>query len=378
MNPATTSASPRKPIVESKSAAKESQPSMASAPKISTERGGRRNAAILITGAGGEVGHGLIQALHGTGRGAVVAIDIRELDKSLRDLCQDTFVGDICDASLLERLLAMYEITEIYHLAALLSTRGEFTPETAHEVNVNGTISLLRLAAEQARSHGQRVKFVFPSSIAVYGFATLKEKTSAGTVREDQHCEPVTMYGCNKLYCEHLGRYYAHHYRLLAQDRVKDILDFRSIRFPGLISADTLPSGGTSDYGPEMLHAAASGKPYACFVRPDARIPFMTMPDAIDALLTLAAADRSKLSQCVYNITSFNPSAGEIAELVKKSFPKAQITFEPDVQRQQIVDSWPEDIDDAAARRDWGFAPKHDLKKAFDEYLMPRIRARYS
>lgn len=341
------------------------------------DRGGRRSAAILITGAGGEVGHGLIAALHAAGGAPVVAIDIRELPRAQRDLCQDTFVGDICDTSLLERLLAMYEITEIYHLAALLSTRGEFTPETAHEVNVNGTLNLLRLAAEQARSHGQRVKFIFPSSIAVYGMPNLDSKRKAGAVREAEFCTPITMYGCNKLYCEHLGRYYAHHYRLLAQDRVPQILDFRAIRFPGLISAETLPSGGTSDYGPEMLHAAAAGKPYACFVRPDTRIPFMTMPDAIEALLQLAAAPQSKLTQCVYNVTSFNPSAGEMDALVKRHFPKAQISFEPDHQRQQIVDSWPENVDDKAARRDWGFAPQHDLTRAFDEYLIPQISARY-
>lgn len=341
------------------------------------DRGGRRNAAILITGAGGEVGHGLIAALHAAGGTRVVAIDIRELPREQRNLCQDTFVGDICDNSLLERLLAMYEITEIYHLAALLSTRGEFTPETAHEVNVNGTLNLLRLAAEQARSHGQRVKFIFPSSIAVYGMPNLDAKRQAGAVREAEYCTPITMYGCNKLYCEHLGRYYAHHYRLLAQDRVPQILDFRAIRFPGLISAETLPSGGTSDYGPEMLHAAAAGKPYACFVRPDTRIPFMTMPDAIEALLKLAAAPQSNITQSVYNVTSFNPSAGEIATLVKRHFPQAQITFEPDVQRQQIVDSWPENVDDKAARRDWGFAPRHDLHRAFDEYLIPQISARY-
>jgi nucleoside-diphosphate-sugar epimerase len=186
------------------------------------------------------------------------------------------------------------------------------------------------------------------------------------------------MYGCNKLYCEHLGRYYAHHYRLLAQDRMPEVLDFRAMRFPGLISADTLPSGGTSDYGPEMLHAAASGKPYACFVRPDTRIPFMTMPDAIEGLLKLAAAEKSALTRNVYNITSFNPSAGEIAAIVKRHFPKAQIAFEPDEQRQQIVDTWPADIDDSAARRDWSFAPQHDLAQAFDAYLVPRIRARYA
>ncbi|MCI0362917.1 MAG: GDP-mannose 4,6-dehydratase [Phycisphaerales bacterium] len=341
------------------------------------QRGGRRSAAVLITGAGGEVGHGLIGALHASGGRQIVAIDIRELDAKQRAMCQDSFVGDICDRSLLERLLAMYEITEIYHLAALLSTRGEFTPETAHEVNVNGTVSLLRLAAEQARSHGQRVKFIFPSSIAVYGMPSVEIKGEAGAVGEDEFCRPITMYGCNKLYCEHLGRYYSHHYRLLAQDRVPDVLDFRSIRFPGLISADTLPSGGTSDYGPEMLHAAAAGKEYACFVRPDTRIPFMTMPDAIDALLKLAEVERKRLGQCVYNVTSFNPSAGEFATLAKKCFPRAKIRFEPDEQRQQIVDSWPENVDDGAARRDWGFAPRHDLQRAFEEYLVPRISARY-
>ena len=146
------------------------------------ERGGRRSSAILITGAGGEVGHGLVSALHAAGRRDVVAIDVRKLDDSMAAMCRETYVGDICDTSLLERLLAMYEITEIFHLAALLSTRAEFTPETAHEVNVGGTINLLRLAAEQARSHGRRVKFIFPSSIAVYGLPDLDTKTAAGAV----------------------------------------------------------------------------------------------------------------------------------------------------------------------------------------------------
>jgi len=316
MNPGTLTGSPVEVLTrENPVSAPDSTMSAASATQQQSHRGGRRSSAILITGAGGEVGHGLIEALHAANRGAVVAIDIRDLPAPQRELCQDTFIGDICDQFLLGRLLAMYEITEIYHLAALLSTRGEFTPETAHEVNVNGTMNLLRLAAEQARSHGQRVKFIFPSSIAVYGMGSLETKNKSGAVGEDEYCNPITMYGCNKLYCEHLGRYYAKHYRLLAQDRLDDTLDFRCIRFPGLISADTLPSGGTSDYGPEMLHAAASGKPYACFVRPDTRIPFMTMPDAIDALLTLSAADKGKLTRQTYNITSFNPSAGEFADL---------------------------------------------------------------
>jgi len=347
-------------------------------PVVQPDRGGRRNTAILITGAGGEVGHGLIEALHGSGHRDVVAMDVRKLDRNMRDLCQESYVGDICDHALLERLLAMYEIKEIHHLAALLSTRAEFAPETAHAVNVVGTLNLLHLAAEQARSHGQRVKFIFPSSIAAYGMPDLATKARAGAVREDEHCQPTTMYGCNKLACENLGRYYARHYRQLAQDRVADIMDFRCLRFPGLISADTLPSGGTSDFAPEMIHAAASGRPYACFVRPDARIPFMTMPDAIDAMLTLAAADEGRLTRCVYNVGAFSPSAGEIRTLVLGAFPGADITFAPDEQRQAIVDSWPADVDTSAAARDWGFAPKHDLRRAFDEYLVPRITARYA
>ncbi|MCC6782895.1 MAG: NAD-dependent epimerase/dehydratase family protein [Planctomycetes bacterium] len=340
--------------------------------------GSSRSSAILITGAGGEVGHGLIRALYEQGARDIVAIDIRELEPEIRAMCARTFVGDICDAMLLGRLLAMYEVYEIFHLAALLSTRSEFTPETAHDVNVGGTIGLLRLAAEQARSHGKTVKFVFPSSIAAYGVPDLTTKARAGRVREDQFVEPTTMYGCNKLYCEHLGRYYAKHYRQLAKDRVADLIDFRCVRFPGLISADTVPSGGTSDYAPEMIHAAAKNEPYACFVRADTRIPFLTMPDAIDALLALAHADQERLSRQVYNLSAFAPTAGQIADLVRAAFPNARISFQPDVQRQGIVDSWPEDVDDSAARRDFGFVPKHDVTAAFRDYLVPAIKARYA
>jgi nucleoside-diphosphate-sugar epimerase len=238
-------------------------------------------------------------------------------------------------------------------------------------------LGLLQLAAEQSRSHGHRVKFVFPSSIAVFGMPDLDTKASAGAVDEDRYLNPITMYGCNKLYGEHLGRYYARHYRQLAQDRIPGILDFRCVRFPGLISADTLPSGGTSDYAPEMIHAAASGKPYRCFVREDTRIPFLTMPDAIEGLLALAGADAGSLSRCVYNLGGFNPSAAELRELTRREFPAADITFEPDLQRQAIVDSWPAALADDAARRDFGFAPKHSLAAAFRDYLVPAIRARY-
>jgi nucleoside-diphosphate-sugar epimerase len=184
------------------------------------------------------------------------------------------------------------------------------------------------------------------------------------------------MYGCNKLYCEQLGRYYSRHYKQLAAGMTSRV-DFRCLRFPGLISADTEPSGGTSDYAPEMLHAAARRAAYACFVRPDTRIPLMAMPDAIEALLRLANAPRARLSLTAYNTMAFNPSADEIRDAVMRAFPDATIGWSPDEKRQRIVDSWPAGVNDSAARYDWGFAPAFDFDKAFDDYLVPRIRERY-
>jgi hypothetical protein len=163
------------------------------------------------------------------------------------------------------------------------------------------------------------------------------------------------MYGCNKLYCEQLGRYYALHYKQLAANTAARRVDFRSVRFPGLISATTMPAGGTSDYASEMIHAAARGERYACFVRPDTRIPFMAMPDAVDALLALAHAPRERLTKTAYNLAAFSPSAAEIREIVLKAFPAAAIDYDVDVKRQAIVDSWPTDVDDSAARADWRF-----------------------
>jgi nucleoside-diphosphate-sugar epimerase len=323
------------------------------------------------------MGHGLIHALH-EARRPVVALDVRELDPAVRAMCSSAYAGDICDGALLERLHAQYEIGCIFHLAALLSTRGEFAPETAHAVNVGGTLNMLRLAAEQARSHGQRVLFMFPSSIAAYGIPDLAAKRAAGRVDEDAYLHPHTMYGINKVAGEELGRYYESHYRKLAKDRVAHPIDFRSIRFPGIISSQTVPSGGTSDYGPEMIHAAAQGRAYDCFVRPDTRIPFMTMPEAIDALLRLAAAPKERLTRTVYNVSAFSPSAEDFAAMVRKAFPGAAIRFAPDPGRQAIVDSWPEECCDAAARRDWGWTPTYTFESAFERYLLPSIRARYA
>jgi threonine 3-dehydrogenase len=336
-----------------------------------------RRPMVLVTGGSGEMAHGLIHRFAEGGTVDVVALDVRPLDPELARRCAVSLTGDIRDRRLLERLRSEFEIHAIYHLAAILSTRAEFVPETAHDVNVGGTLNLLQLAVEEARWHGHRVRFLFPSSIAVYGLPDVEAKRKAGPVAEDAWTLPVTMYGCNKLYGEHLGRYYSRHYGQLAAEEEARGVDFRAIRLPGLISAFTTPSGGTSDYAPEMLHAAAQGRPYACFVREDTRIPFMAMPDAVDALLALADAPAEGLAHPVYNVTAFNPSAGELADLVRSAFPAAAITFAPDRRRQRIVDSWPEDVDDARARRDWGFRPRYDLDRALREYLVPNIRRRY-
>lgn len=336
-----------------------------------------RRPVILITGAAGEIGQALIERLSTEHRAAVVTIDLRPLDADVKKRTARSFTGSVLDRDLLDSVLAEFAVDRIYHLAALLSTRSEFTPLTAHNVNVEGTLNLLEFAQAQGRSHGRPVIFFYPSSIAAYGVDPAC-KDRIDPVRENSWAQPITMYGCNKLYCELLGSYYSNHYRQL--DAVPQVgrVDFRSLRFPGLISAETMPSGGTSDYAPEMLHAAAKSGKYTCFVRPQTKIPFMTMPDAIDAVLALTDVAHEKLSQTVYNVGAFHPTAEELAALVRSAFPDSEVMFAPDAKRQQIIDTWPATVDDSAARSDWSFEPRHILSSAFEDYLIPAIKRRYA
>jgi threonine 3-dehydrogenase len=336
-----------------------------------------RKPVVLITGAGGEIGHSLIDQLASDGRRAIVTLDLAPIAPELSAKVAREVTGSILDKSLLEHVLAEFEVDLVFHLAALLSTRSEFSPVVAHEVNVEGTLNLLEFSQREAESHGRPVTFIYPSSIAAYGVPTLAEKQVAGRVKEDQFAMPSTMYGCNKLYCEQLGAYYARHYKQLSSEPQHGKVDFRAVRFPGLISAETVPSGGTSDYAPEMIHAAAKGESYACFVRPDTRIPFMAMPDGVAALLKLASAPLEQLTRTAYNLGAFAPTAEEVRDEVLRAFPDAQITFKVDQKRQGIVDSWPADVDDSAARQDWGFAPQFDFTTAFRDYLIPSIKKRY-
>jgi threonine 3-dehydrogenase len=332
---------------------------------------------VLVTGANGEIGRSLLQTLAAAGSFEVTTLDLTPLPEAARPLASTSYMGNIMDRYLLDQLAAHHEVEIVFHLAALLSTRGERDPELAHQVNVEGTLNVLRMAQNQSSRIGRPVRVLFPSSIAVYGLPSLDLKHAARRVREEEWNVPITMYGCNKLYCEHLGRYFTSYARQLGALAGATRLDFRALRFPGLISADTVPAGGTSDFGPEMIHSAARGEPYRCFVEPEARIPFMAMPDAVRALMQLAGAERERLSSCVYNIGAFSVSAGEIGERVRGAFPEAKVTYEPDAVRAKIVASWPEDVDDGRARADWGWQPAYGWERAFDEYLVPSVKARY-
>jgi threonine 3-dehydrogenase len=330
---------------------------------------------VLVTGACGEIGQALVQGLAKQGGYRIVTSDLAPLPESIKNISSEHVQGDLVYKI---KNFYDYDFDVMFHLAASLSSKAEVASEEAHRINVEGTMQLLMLAAYRSDKYKKSVKFLFPSSIATYGMANIETKRAAGCVQENDYNTPHTMYGCNKLYCEKLGMYYSKYFGQRHLDDVPPhMLDFRAIRFPGLISAFTLPSGGTSDYGPEMLHAAAQGKPYACFVREDTKISFMAMPDAIKSLLMLVDVPRERLNHVVYNIAAFAITAGEFRDRAVQAFPGAKITFEPNPRRQGIVDSWPEDVDDTLAHTEWGWKPDYDVDRFFDDYFLPEIRKRY-
>ena len=333
----------------------------------------RPPAVTLITGAAGEIGDALMRRFLQDRDEPVVTVDLRPLD--LRPLLSgiaverhaEHFQGDILDPELWKTLLERYRPTLIFHLAAILSTRAEAVPALAHRVNVDGAARVLDLAANAATPE-EPVRFVFPSSIAVYGLPSRAAKAAAPPIGEEQHLDPATLYGAQKLYIERLGA---------AVERLGGGLDFRAVRLPGLISSDTLPQGGTSDWAPELIHAAARGEPYACFVEPEARLPFCAMPDAVDGILRLAFREKEALTRTAYNLGGASLSAAEIITRVGRDFPDLEVIFELDEARDRIVASWPAAVDDAASRRDFRFAPEHDCETLFSRYLLPGIQRRY-
>lgn len=330
----------------------------------------------LITGISGEVGHGLIKKLHSQNYN-IVAADIKTPEEEISKFIHKFYSCDISDKETVDRIFEEQSFDIIFHLASILSTGGEKNPELAAKVNIEGTLNLLEAATNQSIKDGKAIKFIFPSSIAAYGLPNLEVKGKRSKVKESDFLNPITIYGISKLACENLGNYFSKNYKLLGEIDRNNLIDFRCVRFPGLLSPDTVPSGGTSDYGPEMIHAAASGRDYECFVRTDSTIPFMAMADAADVLIKLSEAPKQNLNSYVYNVAGFSVSAEEIANEVKKFFPNFKISYIINPERQRIVDSWPVDVDDSNAVKDWGWKKNFDFEKTFSEYLIPKIRQRY-
>lgn len=312
---------------------------------------------ILITGANGEIGHLLLPKIASLKPKKIITLDLHYLHDDLVKFSQDKVEGSVTDKLLIKKTFSKNKIDIVIHLAAKLSTSSEKNPEQAFETNVEGTNFLLMQAAKT-----KNVLFFYPSSIAAYGIPSLEIKNKEN-IAEENYNNPITLYGIHKIYGEMLGRYYD----------LKGLVDFRCIRFPGLMSTDTIPGGGTSDFGPEIIHHFARHKNYSCYARENSYLPFMAMPDAIDAIVKLIKSPKEKLKQHIYNVASFSSSPKEIIEVGKNHFEKIDITFNNDSMRQNILDSWPAVLDDTAAREDWNWKPKYDFKSAFEDYLIPGI-----
>lgn len=304
---------------------------------------------ILITGASGQIGSELTVALRAKfGSENVVATDVAPMPPGLTE-CGPTERLDVTDRDALLALVRKHRIDTIYHLAAILSATGEEKPRLAWAVNIGGLVNVLEVGVET----GAR-RIYHPSSIAAFGPETPKELTPQETV-----LRPTTMYGVTKVTGEMLGAYYHRRFGL----------DVRGIRYPGVISSETPPGGGTTDYAVAIFYEAIKKGRYTCFVREDTVLPMIYMPDTIRATLMLMDADEAQLKHaCEYNLASLTFSAGELAAEIQKRLPHFEIEYKPDF-RQQIADSWPKTIDDSAAREEWGWQPEYNLGAMVDDML---------
>ncbi|HEV7557508.1 MAG TPA: NAD-dependent epimerase/dehydratase family protein [Kofleriaceae bacterium] len=309
---------------------------------------------ILITGAGGQIGHDLIGALIAAGH-QLVSTDLAPRPPSHAHAGGEWHRLDVTDPAAVQHVFTEHRPELVFHLAAILSARGETDPRLAYDVNQTGTWNVLE-AARRAKV----ARLVFTSSIAVFG--PPPSGPLPDPCPDDVALHPTTMYGVTKVSGELLCAYY----------RTRHGIDCRGVRFPGLISA-AMPGGGSSDYALFMYVDGVRKNAYEAFARADTRIPLMYMPDGVRALLELAMADRGRLTRCIYNIGAFSPRADEIATSVQRAIPAAKFTYAPDPVRQAILDSWPKSIDDSAAHRDWGWKAKFDLDAMTDD-LVPRVR----
>lgn len=294
---------------------------------------------ILVTGAFGLVGSDLVPALQKKhGKDHVFALGNKTIPK---DFVGNLVKGDVRDFASLEKIVKKYNVTEIYHLAGLLSVGGEKDPALAWDVNMNGLRNVLELAREY------KLRVFWPSSIAAFGPTTPKKNTPQNTV-----LEPTTIYGATKVAGELLCQYYF----------VRWGVDVRSLRYPGLIGYQAPPGDGTTEYSVHIFYGLLKDNTYSCFLKSDARLPMMYIDDAIRGTLQLMSAPVKKISiRTSYNFAAINFTPRELVSEIKKLYPTFVCTYEPNPVKQRIAESWPQSIDDRVARRDWGWRPKFTL-----------------
>ncbi len=297
---------------------------------------------IMVTGSVGQIGSELTMVLRKKyGNDNVLATDCRtEPNPELRDSGPFELIN-VTKKETIEDVVKKHNIDTIYHLSAILSAEGEKNPALCWDVNMNGTYNILEVALEH-----EMTRIFIPSSIAVFGPETPLDNTPQETI-----LRPKTIYGVTKATGELLSDYYVKRFGL----------DIRGCRYPGIISYETLPGGGTTDYAVTIYFEAVKNKKYTCFVKEDTRLPMMYMPDCLKAAVDLMEADFPRLKHhSDFNVAAMSFSAGELAAEIKKYIPEFTCEYEPDF-RQEIADSWPNSLDDSAALEEWGWEPSYDL-----------------
>lgn len=307
---------------------------------------------ILVTGAGGQIGTELVEKLRQIyGESNVLASDIRALDNDPNSL-----ILDVTNTTELEKICEKYQINQIYHLAAILSAKGEENPLWAWNINMTSLLNVL----EAGRKSGMN-RIFYPSSIAAFGLHAPRENTPQYTV-----LIPESIYGISKAAGENLANYYFSKYGL----------DIRSVRYPGLIGYKALPGGGTTDYAVDIYHKAVLHEKFMCFLAPDTRLPMMFMEDALNATIQLMQADKEKITvRTSYNLSGIDFTPAEITAVIREFYPAFEIEYQPDF-RQAIADSWPASIDDSYARKDWGWKPAFNLQR-MSEVMIDNLKLFY-
>ncbi len=295
---------------------------------------------ILVTGAFGLVGTDLVSELRKKYSAKDIVVTAHNTIRDGFDVIVEH--GDVTDENFLEKIIKKHQITDVYHLAGLLSVGSEKDPQLAWRINLGGLKTVLDLAVKY------KVKVFWPSSIAAFGPTTPKENTPQHTV-----LEPTTMYGVNKVSGELLCQYYNLRYGL----------DVRSLRYPGLIAYKAPPGDGTTEYSVHIFYAALKDKKYTCFLDKNSRLPMMFIDDAIKGTLQLMAAPPEKITiRTSYNFAAINFTPEELVAEIKKNMPEFTCEYKPD-HRQKIADSWPKSLDDSQAKKDWDWKPEYDLSK---------------